>query len=188
MKILLNWKSLLIVALMIQVSGCAPFRAVQSSGWMERYGIVSEEELNHQPDVVPKLVRATSDRNANVRVAAITHLAKLGSEAEPAIDNLKMIAVSDRSLAVRRHSLSGLIRIVGSDHEHSMYVLKHTLTDQNRNNAGQRAATVRMLRHEPLGPDAINFLEEVATIERHPNIKADMMQIALARRMSNPNM
>lgn len=178
-------KGFLIVGLMILLSGCMGFRSTQATGWlMEGYDIASEEELN-QPESVPKLIKATNDRNERIRLAAVESLVALGPEAAPAIENLKILAVSDRNLTVRRLSLRGLIRAVGSDHEHSLYVLKHTLTDQQRRNVGQRAGILRVLRTESLGPEAINFLEEVATIERHPNIKADMLQLALTKRMNN---
>lgn len=176
---------------MVLICSCSPHRpfknavlSVKASGWMERYGIETEEALTMMSSI-PKLTKATGDTNELIRSNALKYLIPFGSEASSAILHLKLLAVTDRSNRIRLKSLLALTKIAGSENENSLFAYNITLSDKSRSSRKLRQGFVNMLgREKQLGPKIINLLKEHYKTEPFAYPKKTMLEIVLRYEIS----
>ena len=183
--------SLVAFLLIVFVCSCSPHRpfksaalSIKASGWMDRYGIETEEDLA-KASSIPKLTNAIEDENELVRLNALKYLTQFGSEASSAIPQLKLSSVTDRSNRVRLNSLLALTKIAGPENENSLYAYDITLSDKSRSSRKLRQGLVNMLgREDHLGPRVINLLKEHYKTEPFAYPKKTMLEIVLRYEIS----
>jgi len=187
--------SLIAFIYLAMVCGCGPLRpiksgilAIEASGWEERYGIKTEDDLG-KPSSIPKLILALEDENERVRFQSVNLLTKFGEKAKSAIPKLKLLSLTDKNSHIQLSSILAITKIAGSEDETSLYVYENVLSDKSRRNRGMRQGVLSIiLREEIYGPKLIDLIKKEEETERYQKQKKAMLAIIIKseNRKSNP--